>query len=277
MCVAAGMSPGLIGTDAALFTMVGGPCASGAHFFFAAFVYRDSSGWHSRNSIGTQGIGYPLPGSVVPLRLPDGCLNVRDGPSLSAQVVTCLSPGKLIMTTGTPTYRDGHIWWMVRGGFPPGAVGTMDTGGRDLGWADHDLLFGLADQPFATQLEPFVGRWYGHARELIVGADGRATYQGRTFRWCGPGVPPPCDTPGGSPVGGLSEQLVFTTVIFSTAYGSIASGTDDYSVLATGPVTLKVGSSITLTPYANGKVAMSDGWILCGPTTPPSDPDCSSA
>jgi len=131
----------------------------------------------------------------------------------------------------------------------------------------------LSNPPGPTvNFSPFVGNWYGHARGLTFSLDGHAKYAGRVFRWCSTN-PPPCDSfKGDEIIGGLNENLQFTQVIGSTAYGTIVSGTDD-----PGSVYLKVGSKIAVTLEPNDKLSISDGAELCGPKTPSDDPTCSGA
>jgi hypothetical protein len=136
------------------------------------------------------------------------------------------------------------------------------------------LVAALACAPGATgpDLHLFAGRWAGHSRLLVVEQDGRATYTGRVFRFCGPGVAPPCDRLAGDRItGGLDEHLTFTRTSATTAYGTIASGTDDE---APPNVHLRVGSPLSLTRQPNDEVRVSDGWTLCGRQAPPGDPAC---
>jgi len=134
----------------------------------------------------------------------------------------------------------------------------------------------------SNAFHPFIGRWFGHARELIFYPDGHTTYTGRVFRWCDVN-PAPCDAMEGD--GGLKEILQFSHGGNTVMYGTIVSGTDDYGPAfdtdgrynPQGKLLLKVGSSISLVLKPEDKLAISDGWVLCGPQTPRADPACSSA
>src|SRR5260370_6041662 len=138
----------------------------------------------------------------------------------------------------------------------------------------------LSDQ--TNEFHPFVGHWFGHARELIFYPDGHATYAGRVARWCDVDHVP-CDS--AKITGGIKENLQFTHVVGSAIYGTIVSGTDDYGPAfdadgrynPQGKLLLKVGSSISLLLKANDKLVISDGWMLCRPQTAQRDPGCSSA
>lgn len=124
-----------------------------------------------------------------------------------------------------------------------------------------------------TGIRPFVGTWYGHARMLTITPAGAAEYRGRVFHWCDPGVQAPCDRSGDVIIGGLDERLTFSRVSGQTAYGRIATGTADL----VGSRRLPPGTTITVTLAGEGKLAVSDGWTLCGSRTPPTDPACSGS
>src|SRR5579884_4076562 len=56
------------------------------------------------------------PGVAVIVATDDGsCLNLRAGPGLGAQVVTCLPNGTRAMVTGGSFDADGHTWWQLDG------------------------------------------------------------------------------------------------------------------------------------------------------------------
>ena len=55
-------------------------------------------------------------GVAVIVATDDGsCLNLRAGPGLGAQVVTCLPNGTRAMVTGGSFDADGHTWWQLDG------------------------------------------------------------------------------------------------------------------------------------------------------------------
>lgn len=127
--------------------------------------------------------------------------------------------------------------------------------------------------PDIAGIRPFVGTWQGHARMLTVASDGGAQYHGRVFQWCEAGGLPPCDRKGDVIIGGLDERLVFSRVSGETAYGIIASGTSDL----VRSRRLPLGTQIAITLARDDKLAVSDGWTLCGSRTPPTDPACSGS
>src|SRR5579883_679904 len=60
-------------------------------------------------------------------------------------------------------------------------------------------------------MTPFVGAWVRHSAGLTVTKDGNATFIERVYRWCGPGVAPPCDSwQGNTIVSGNRETIRFT-------------------------------------------------------------------
>ncbi|HVB21136.1 MAG TPA: M23 family metallopeptidase [Ktedonobacteraceae bacterium] len=172
-------------------------------------------------------------------------------------------------------------WWTnsIPASFSNPEVLTQDaclsTNSNGVPQTDQCFLVSANPTPTTSTFRPFVGQWFGHARELIFQLDGHATYTGRVFRFCDTN-PPPCDDFNRNPVGGLNEELLFTHVVGSTAYGTIISGTDDL-VFAGETVHLKVGDPLSLTLQPEDKLSVSDTWVLCGPQTPPSDPMCSGA
>jgi uncharacterized protein YraI len=55
------------------------------------------------------------------------CMNVREGPGMSAKILTCLTDGMSVTIAGGPVTADGHTWWKLDG----------------LGWAVGDYLVGV--------------------------------------------------------------------------------------------------------------------------------------
>jgi hypothetical protein len=109
----------------------------------------------------------------------------------------------------------------------------------------------------------FVGEWYHHGGVLIFSSDGRAKYVARAYRWCGPGVSPPCDSMQNNIIiDGINEEMLFTYVVGNTAYGTItASSAGD------------TGRAVTLATAANDTATLTigtepPGLPLCGPHAP---------
>src|SRR5579885_1099202 len=108
----------------------------------------------------------------------------------------------------------------------------------------------------------FAGKWIAHGSILIISPDGTATFSARAYRWCGVGVPQPCDTMDarGGIENGNREQARFTRVSGSVAYGTILTSTFHPAGL---PVTLTLEPNDTILYAANTPIA-----LLCGPAAP---------
>jgi hypothetical protein len=105
----------------------------------------------------------------------------------------------------------------------------------------------------------FVGNWYAHGAGLTFDKNGRAHFEERVYRWCGPGVAQPCDSMNGNLIiNGYREDIQFSHVGDSVAYGVILSSTFH-----------PVGLNVTLTLLPGDRVLYSAGstmgGILCGP------------
>lgn len=105
----------------------------------------------------------------------------------------------------------------------------------------------------------FVGSWYAHGAGMSFDSNGRAHFEERVYRWCGPGVAQPCDSMQGNQIiNGHREDLQFSHAIDSVAYGVIVSSNFR-----------PVGLSVTLTLLPGDRVLYSAGTtmggILCGP------------
>lgn len=105
----------------------------------------------------------------------------------------------------------------------------------------------------------FVGKWYAHGAGMSFDGNGRAHFEERVYRWCGPGVTPPCDSMKGNLIiNGHREDLQFSHVASSVAYGVVVSSNFH-----------PVGLSVTLTLLPGNRVLYSAGsvilGILCGP------------
>ena len=114
-----------------------------------------------------------------------------------------------------------------------------------------------------SDFRAFAGTWFGHGRGLIFSSDGRAEYIARAYRWCGPGVSPPCDSfQGNYIISGIKEEMLFTYVAGNTAYGIITASSAG-----------NVGSAISLALDAHDTATLTEGKdlggiLLCGPHAP---------
>jgi hypothetical protein len=113
------------------------------------------------------------------------------------------------------------------------------------------------DQPFAA----LAGDWDRHGFGLTVNADGTATAVWRVYRWCGPGVPEPCDRLSDNRIySGGHADITFTDADEAGALqGQVSDSTDD-ELLVDGPV--------SLSSLPNGMAHLEQGATgldLCGP------------
>ena len=107
--------------------------------------------------------------------------------------------------------------------------------------------------------ENFIGNWDAHGAGMSFDRSGRAHFEERVYRWCGPGVARPCDSMNGNLImNGHREDLQFSRVADSVAYGVVVSSNFH-----------PVGLSVTLTLLPGDRVLYSAGstmiGILCGP------------
>ena len=108
----------------------------------------------------------------------------------------------------------------------------------------------------------FAGSWIAHGSSLNFASSGLATFDARTYAWCGPGVAQPCDSndargiihPGGH------EQVQFSRVAGNTAYGTIITSNLHTPGLA---VMVVLQTDNTLLYTSQTPIA-----LLCGPTAP---------
>lgn len=108
-------------------------------------------------------------------------------------------------------------------------------------------------------LSAFAGRWIAHGQYLDFSSNGRAKYIARAYQWCGPGVPPPCDTIQNNTIfSGITEDMLFTHVAGKTAYGTITASSAG-----------NTGRSVSFALDANDTAILTEGGhsavLLCGP------------
>jgi hypothetical protein len=103
------------GFNAAYVQIGYGGSGGGAACF--VYVFYDAAGWHLYPPIvcGQQGGLNPILGYTDQVQLTTGsCGNVREQPSLSSKIVTCIKNGTTVTIDSVPPrYVDGHIWWSV--------------------------------------------------------------------------------------------------------------------------------------------------------------------
>lgn len=114
----------------------------------------------------------------------------------------------------------------------------------------------------APHFGTFVGTWVAHGSRLDFFKDGHATFVGRTYRWCDSGVAAPCDSidTRGFIHSGYQEQIQFSRVAGSVAYGTIVAGNFHPRGLA---VTVKLRPDDTLFYASHRPIA-----LFCGPAAP---------
>jgi hypothetical protein len=114
-----------------------------------------------------------------------------------------------------------------------------------------------ADQPFAA----LAGDWDMHGFGLTVYDDGSSEAVWRVYRWCGPGVPSPCDRlTDNRIISGGHANITFTSADDSGALQGEVSDSSDEELLVEGP--------LTLSPLPNGMAHLEQGstqFDLCGP------------
>ena len=116
----------------------------------------------------------------------------------------------------------------------------------------------------AAALAPFGGDWFFHGFALhIAGQAGTATF--RTYRFCGPGVAPPCDSRDGDAIvdGGRATLGLDGVDASGAAHGTVVSSTDP-STLPVGPATLTRVPQDQLSLHTSG----GNDLTLCGPDAP---------
>jgi hypothetical protein len=96
----------------------------GGHALYV-YLYEQAGSWHLYDSFGTQNLPPPSPDLQTTLKFKTGCLNVREAPSLTAKIVSCLGSGTQIQIDGLPAYADGYYWWHL----------------ASRGWAAHKFLY----------------------------------------------------------------------------------------------------------------------------------------
>lgn len=125
--------------------------------------------------------------------------------------------------------------------------------------SSHHTSVALSQPLESPDFGNFVGNWYAHGAGLSFNSSGQAHFEERVYRWCGPGVAQPCDSTNGNfIINGHREDLQFSRVTDSVAYGVVVSSTFR-----------PAGSRVTLTLLPGDRVLYSAGsvmdGILCGP------------
>lgn len=107
------------------------------------------------------------------------------------------------------------------------------------------------------ELRPFVGQWNAHFASLEVKSDGTAAFSARTYAFCGPEVPQPCDRIEGNTIyPGIQETIAINSVKDQIAYGTIITGNKHPE-----------GTKITLTLQPENTLQFNET-LLCGPEAP---------
>lgn len=114
----------------------------------------------------------------------------------------------------------------------------------------------------SADLGQFAGTWRSHSAVLTIAPDGSASFEGRAYRWCGSGVPQPCDTIDAQGLihNGDHEQIQLSRVNGSIAYGTITTSSFHPAGMAVS-VTLQPNDTLL---YANNTPIS----LLCGPHAP---------
>ena len=114
----------------------------------------------------------------------------------------------------------------------------------------------------SSDFNGFAGVWLSHGTRLDFAKDGTATFDERTYSWCGPGVAQSCDSidARGFIHPGHREQIQFSYAIGYVAYGTIIASNFHSRGL---PVTVELQPDNTLLYSAHTLIA-----LLCGPGAP---------
>jgi hypothetical protein len=114
-----------------------------------------------------------------------------------------------------------------------------------------------ADDAFS----PIAGEWGRHGLGLTVSDDGSVEAVWRVYRWCGPGVRPPCDELAGNTIiSGGHADIAVNPADDSGAFSGEVNTTSDPELLAIGPVRL------IPQPYGMLLLEQDDRQLtLCGP------------
>jgi hypothetical protein len=175
-------------------------------------------------------------------------LTVRAAPSQGSDPRVVLADGVQVQVLSVPLSADGFEWHQI----------NYDVLGIQ-GWAAADFLTVGPTSP--GQFDRFRDGWGAHGIGLSVAADGQAIASWRVYRWCGPGVLPPCDSMDGNfIINGGNAAMMFTAVEGDTARGQVRATTD--------PNGWPLGVDITLTlkPYGMAELSVADSppRALCG-------------
>jgi hypothetical protein len=109
----------------------------------------------------------------------------------------------------------------------------------------------------------FAGLWVAHGAFMLVAPNGNVHFEARTYNWCGPNVPQPCDSIVGNQLRyGYHEQLSLSRTTGTVAYGTVIDSNQQPDNRRT-TVTLTLGPEDTLIYNNNGSIT-----LLCGPHAP---------
>lgn len=139
-------TPSVTADQASVYQYNTGGCGAGGHAAMVVYVYRDAGGWHPYTWGETQNGGLPTGTWGQFASVPSGgCVNVHQGPSVSAPVVTCVDASAILVPAGSdhspwypPVWADQKLWWYVFR--PTSAPYTQPVTGTPLGWIALDYL-----------------------------------------------------------------------------------------------------------------------------------------
>jgi hypothetical protein len=108
-------------------------------------------------------------------------------------------------------------------------------------------LHGLLKHPLVgpARLKPFVSDWFSHTGGARVSpASGMVTLFWRTYDFCGPGAPYPCDAVAGGSWDGLRSTVRIFRIDGATAHGTV--------IMTTASHTMPLGTRADLTLVSRG-------------------------
>lgn len=117
-------------------------------------------------------------------------------------------------------------------------------------------------QGAGSRFSRFAGLWVAHSASLRFSQNGWATFNERTYRWCGHGEVSPCDSIDAHGVirPGYQEHIHFSSVAGSVAFGTIVASNLHPPGLA---VAVELLPMDTLLYKSRRTIA-----LLCGPAAP---------
>jgi hypothetical protein len=116
----------------------------------------------------------------------------------------------------------------------------------------------------------FKGFWYHHSVGVTIDAAGNGVVSYRTYRWCGPGVPQPCDTMSGNSIlnGGHATFRLTTPLASHTGLGYITSANELPRGQRVTITTVRIKNGWPIVTAIGGVFSYPGVLFYCNPPTP---------